>query len=325
MVTVSGRVVYRSVPVKQAFVFIYDSIDRMTKNLPLKSTTTDGNGNYSISLSGGKYYFTATKGYSIYSYSGRNPITVSGDKEMWVGFQAEGYLKSVVSEYDDEFSSAISGRVLLNNKPVEGAYVTLFMDGLDDFKGPGYSITSSDSNGEFFFEYLPESEYFVLARKRRSGERVGPIDDNDLYAYFPGNPLSTENGKMVEITLNSVSKIADERVNRAVLPDTGFAGRVLDTSGNPVAGMYVFAYTDSVIGHKRPEALSFKTDAGGRYVVELKKGGMYYIGARERHGDSPIPGELFGMYDKTDDHGIRVESGSFLEQIDIFVEKIMIK
>ncbi len=107
------------------------------------------------------------------------------------------------------------------------------------------------------------------------------------------------------------------------MPNTGIAGRILNAKGNPVAGAHVFAYTDPVIGHKRPAALSFATKDDGKYLLELKEGGTYYIGARQRHGDSPVPGELFGMYEETPDHGITVKTDTLLQGVDIVVEEIM--
>jgi uncharacterized GH25 family protein len=323
-IEVSGRVLYKDEPVTGAKISVYKNVIDMKNDNPVKKAVSDNNGSYSLELLPGRYFFTACKKETdLFSYSGRNPITVGASESCWVGFKTEKAGWITTTDYDDEFSSAISGKVLHNDDPVEDAFVTIFLDDSDDFKGPGYSMTSTGPDGGFFFDYLPESEYYVIARKRHSGEKAGPIYEDDLYAYFPGNPLSAQNGKVFDITLNTVSKIDDERIIRAALPDTGFSGKILDTAGNPVKGLHVFAYTDPVIGHKRPAALSLATKDDGGYVVELKEAGTYYIGARRYHGDSPEPGELFGMYDATDDHSIKVESNKFLQNIDIIVEEIM--
>jgi uncharacterized GH25 family protein len=324
-ITVSGRVLYKKAPVAGALVLAYKNLDDLANDRPGEKTTTDVNGDYSLGLLPGSYFFVAKKDDEYHSYSGRNPITLIGEKKYWVGFQVEKVTANKFDEYEDEFSSGISGKVLFNDTPVKDASVTIFLDASDDFKGPGYSLTTTDKNGEFFFDYLPESEYYIIARKRGAGEKVGPIYENDLYAYSPHNPLTAENGTMVYITLNAMSKIADERAEKTGLPATGFSGRVLNKNGNAMEGMHVFAYTDPVIGHKRPKALSLNTDKNGKYIVELKEGGTYYIGARQRHGDSPEPGEFFGMYDVTDDHSLKVKPDTFIENIDIIVEEIMLK
>ncbi|NIQ93416.1 MAG: carboxypeptidase regulatory-like domain-containing protein, partial [Desulfuromonadales bacterium] len=99
-------------------------------------------------------------------------------------------------------------------------------------------------------------------------------------------------------------------------------GRIVDAEGAPVAGLHVFAYVDRVIGHKRPAAMSAPTGKDGRFRLGLEKPGVYYVGARQNYGDSPIPGELFGMYDESADHGLKVESGRKIDDIEIIVEPI---
>ncbi|MFC1855945.1 collagen binding domain-containing protein [Thermodesulfobacteriota bacterium] len=293
-VTVSGRVLYRGAPLEAANVLLYKSIDDLQHNKPYKKCLTDEDGRYVTNkLKSGAYFFVASKGNDYFSYSGRNPVTLQGSDNFWVGFQAEKAEPQREADYDDEDSSAISGQVLYNGSAVPGASVTIFLDDSDDFKGPGYSISTTDSNGEFFFDYLEETEYYILVRKRSSGEKVGPIYAEDIFAYYHGNPISAENGKVKHVVLNSVKKIFDERAISTALPETGFSGKVIDKSGNPVMGVHVFAYTDPVIGHKRPKALSLVTKEDGKYVLELKDGGTYFIGARVRHLVNLCPRTLY--------------------------------
>lgn len=324
-VTVSGRVIFRDEPVSGADVVAYKSFEALKNAESFFTSATDSDGSFSLQIPPGAYFFIAKKENKYFSYSGRNPINFNIAGDYWLGFKAEKTAKIETSGYDDEYSCAVSGAVLYNDKPVKDAFVTIFLDASDDFKGPGYNIASSDSDGKFFFDYLPESEYFILVRKRGSGEKVGPIYEGDIYAYFDGNPLHTENGKIKNITINCVSKIDDQRARNAARPDTGISGVILDKNGAPLSGLYVFAYTDPVIGHKRPAALSLATGKDGRFVLALKDAGTYYIGAREKHGDSPEPGELFGMYDVTADHGVKVGADEFVEDIKIIVEKIMVQ
>ncbi len=322
---VTGRALYRGEPLQDADVSAYETVDDLVKNTPVAAAKTDSDGNYSMRVPQGRFFFAVRKGDTYYAYSGRNPVNITDADEHWLGFQAVKAETVTTTGYDDEFSSAISGVVMFNDAPVKNAAVTVFLDSLDDFKGPGYSMATSGPDGDFFFDYLPESGYFILVRKRGSGEKVGPMAEGDLYAYFPGNPVMTENGRTKNIVVNCVAKIDDERIVSNPPPATGIAGRILDRSGKPVAGLYVFAYTDPVIGHKRPYALSLATKDDGRFVLELKAGGVYYIGARQRHGDSPTPGELFGMYDLTPDHSIKVDNNNFIQDIDIIVEEIMMQ
>ena len=106
-----------------------------------------------------------------------------------------------------------------------------------------------------------------------------------------------------------------------VAKDSG-AYLTVTEDGKPVAGMHVFAYTERVIGHKRPAALSSPTGADGRFALQLPVAGTYYIGARQQYGDSPAPGELFGMYDESADHGLEVGPDAAAGRLRIVVEPI---
>jgi hypothetical protein len=99
-------------------------------------------------------------------------------------------------------------------------------------------------------------------------------------------------------------------------------GKVTDPADKPVPGVHVFAYTDRVIGHQRPAALSPPTGEDGIFTVYIKEPGTYYIGAREHYGDSPAPGELFGMYEETADHGLSIEEGQQVKDLHLVVEPV---
>ncbi len=168
--TVAGRVMYRDAPVKGAKVLVYKTIDDLLKRASVIEAETDPDGNYTMKVPAGRYFFIARKGDEYFSYSGRNPVSLTGTNDYWVGFQSEKITPIETTDYpDDELSSAIGGTVLLDDKPVKDAFVTIFLDDSDDFKGLGYNSAPTDENGEFFFDYLPESEYYMLVRKRASG------------------------------------------------------------------------------------------------------------------------------------------------------------
>jgi hypothetical protein len=182
----------------------------------------------------------------------------------------------------------------------------------------------TDADGYFAFDSLPESGYFLAARKRLDGQRVGPVREGDLYGIYPGNPLTARSGELARVTVHLAAKIKDaveaETFGRGGGPE--LRGLVTDAQGRGVAGVHVFAYTDRVIGHQRPAALSTPTGPDGAFVVRLPAPGTYSVGARELYGDSPAPGELFGMYDDSADHGLTVKDGEKPGAITIVVEPI---
>jgi hypothetical protein len=89
-----------------------------------------------------------------------------------------------------------------------------------------------------------------------------------------------------------------------------------------VSGVYAFAYEEKAMAQKRPAAISRVVDADGRYVLNLPRGGVYFLGARSDYGDTPGSGEWYGRYEGTADHSIGVEAGNSCAGIDITVEKI---
>ncbi len=228
--------------------------------------------------------------------------------------------------YGSDYSGAVEGRVLFEGEPLAGAVAYLYLDASEDLKGQGYrrSVPTGD-DGFFAFDELPESDYFLVVRKRRSGARVGPVLAGDLFGVHGANPIPVKAGKVAKADLEVVRKVREMPGVETVGGADGLTvrGRVVDGGGRPVSGVHVFAYTERVIGHQRPAALSASTDSDGAYALVLPASGTYYIGARQRYGDSPAPGELFGMYDETADHGLEVIED--VEGIRIVVEPVSLQ
>ena len=243
----------------------------------------------------------------------------------WVGLQSVPVSKTAVNVYEDDYSAAIEGQVLYEGSPLAGAYVYLYLDVAEDLKGQGYRLSlPTGPDGYFRFDGLPESDYYLVVRQRQNGQRVGPVQEGDLFGLFQGNPLTAKAGQVQQVTLHSVAKLKGASESETFGRATGpvLRGTVVDASGEGVAGVHVFAYVDRVIGHQRPAAISTPTTADGGFVVNLPEPGTYYVGAREAYGDSPAPGELFGMYEESADHGLTLEKGQNLDNLRIVVEPV---
>ena len=109
------------------------------------------------------------------------------------------------------------------------------------------------------------------------------------------------------------------------LSGTGIRGTVVDEEGQPKAGVYVFAYRNRVMGHSKPDYLTLPTGTDGAYSLFLGDGGLFYIGAREKSGGSPAPGEYYGFYEGSPDHGLVVPPGSIKKGVAITVRKVLEK
>jgi hypothetical protein len=321
-----GRVVHGIDPVSGIKVSAYKSLDFTGE--PLGTAATDAEGLYRLELPAGLYaLFARDDGRGLFAFCGRNPVAVA-EGRSWAGLQAVKMTPPQVAPYDDEYSGAIEGRVLFEGEPVAEARVYLYLDADTDLKGQGYRLSPpTGAQGRFSFEGLPESSYFLVARKRAGGGRVGPVREGDLQGVFHANPLYVKAGHLQQISIPMVTKMQQESGSETFVRATGMAvkGRAVNAEGAPLAGVHAFAYPDRVIGHQRPASLSLPTGEDGRFTLFFTEPGIYYIGAREEYGDSPMPGELFGMYDETADHGLEVVEGKTLRDVRIMVEPIRLE
>ncbi len=322
--TIEGRVVANDEPVADIQVGAYVNADFSTKPVAL-SSPSDKNGKFRLDLPAGLYsLYAMSPAKNLFAVCGRNPVAVA-DEPVWAGLKAVPIDPVASTPYADEYSAAIEGTVLLDGKPLENAYVYLYLDVNEDMKGIGYRISlSTGKDGRFSFDGLPESDYFLVARQRLKGGRVGPVLEGDALAIYPGNPLTATAGQTQQVILRAVQKTQEAADSESFIRASGMAirGTVTDPEGKPVSGVHVFAYTDRVIGHQRPDALSPPTAADGLFTVNLKEPGLYFVGARELYGDSPTPGERFGMYEVTADHSLKIEPDNLIDDVNIVVEVI---
>jgi hypothetical protein len=323
---IEGRVVGDDQPLSGVTVKAFAGLD-FTAAPVATAAPSAADGSFRLEVPPGSYaLFGWSADRSRFAFCGRNPVTVeAGGKAIWAGLQAVPVETPVKLPYDDPYSAALEGRVLFAGKPLADAYVYLYLDPSEDLKGQGYRMSApTDGNGAFSFDGLPESSYFLAVRKRQDGQRVGPVREGDLFGIYPGNPLTAHAGETVRVTLHLAAKVkeavAAETFGRGGGPE--LRGVVTDPAGRGVAGVHVFAYTDRVIGHQRPAALSTPTGSDGAFVVHLPAPGAYYVGARQLYGDSPAPGELFGMFEESADHGMTIKAGETRESVRIVVEPI---
>jgi hypothetical protein len=334
-----GRVVREGEVVAGARVFVYRTFPDVMGRRPFAaSAPTADDGSWKIDLPRGKYYLVAKKRKAgdgdgpvspgdDFAYHGSNPVTVVPGKYTHVGFSVVRLeQEGAYEEAADKGSGSLAGVVTLNGKPVEGVNVLLYVDDKHDFRGMAYSASPpTRADGMFRFDFLPEADYYVLARKRATGKGAGPLTDGDTFGFYVANPVPVKAGKAARIRFGVISKAAEIGKEDSLFRDTGtyVTGKVLDKEGKAVKGVYAFAYTEKSMAHRRPDHISKPVDDAGRYVIHLPQGGKYYIGARSEYGDTPGYGEWYGRYEGTPDHSVRIETGHVLEKIDMVVEQIL--
>ncbi len=320
---ISGKVTYNNEPLSGAFVYLYrDAGDNFEDKAAYVSEETGVDGSFRIKANPGSYYLIARKGEDneYYCFYGGNPLLVNPGQVWRVG------LSLVKKKTPDAgllipgmpHGTGIRGLVLFNGKPLSGAQVMVYLNANSNFKGLGFDQRFTDARGRFIID-LPEGTYYLLVRKRRSGQMAGPLVTGDYYAYYEGNPLVVRDGKYLDAALTCVVKqdrVKDEREGQTIV-----SGLVVDKEGRPLAGVYVGAYLSSqVMG--RPAYVSPLTGNDGLFQLELPKGGKYYLMGRDTYSGPPAPGDLFGWYSGSEDHSIVIETGAKLENLKIIVAPV---
>lgn len=207
-------------------------------------------------------------------------------------------------------------------QPVEGAVIDVYRPG-EDIRGPPFTqLGPLGSAGEFDIE-LPPGEYILVARKRESGEKTGPIREGDLKSDPLRIQVEANNTLQADLLAYVKTGNPKESFGAETGWKTAIAGRVLDPEGNPLAGLRVHVY-DHVQMSERPKFVSAKTGPDGRYSVKLPEGGTYYLCARDQYGGPPKVGDLYGRYDKgtVDPSAVIVPEGTTLDEIDITVHTV---
>jgi len=151
---------------------------------------------------------------------------------------------------------------------------------------------------------------------------MGPLRSGDYSGYAPENPVRVSSGRVTLLSI-PVLEVPEkiDLLSNSLFGQTSLHGQVLNQAGQPVAGIRVVLYSDAQM-FNRPGYVSQPTDAEGRFVLSFPHGGTYYLAARQQLGGAPAPGELYGTYDGTPDHSLKIETGEQKEGVMIRVEEM---
>lgn len=322
----SGRVTWRGAPVAGARVALFDRYDGSGKP-PLSSVITAGDGGFRAEAPHGSYYVVAAGTFEktpVFAFSGQNPVRIDSGTR-WLGMKAVPAEVPEIRPGSRSRGAVVSGEVVSGGVPVENAFVYVYSGADSGFKGMGVAMSPpTGPDGRFEIEHLPESTYFLVARRRGGGGMTGPLEKGDLYGFHPANPVYLREGAAAVVLMDLVEKektLSYSEVTSGT--ETVLRGRVLDRAGRPQEGVYAFVYDDRVFGHQRPFGHSGRTGRDGTFAIYLDRPGTYYLGARENFGNSPKPGERFGFFDGTPDHSVAAVGGKAVEGLTIVVEPIL--
>jgi hypothetical protein len=293
----------------------------LTGDEGVRSAPTSSAGEFALELAPGRYYLLA-RGRAAFAYYGRNPLSVPEGGVEKINLLAVPDNLPAPDVTAVNFDTGFVGRVTEAGQPVSGAVVMVYTDLSSQLKGLGL-LMSQPTGADGYFEIpLSAGTYYLVVRKRSSGMMAGPLRAGDLFGYYPANPVEVQESQLLAVAIPVIS-VPDkvERYAATLFGNTSISGRILDSTGKPVAGAQAVLYEDPSMLN-RPLFVSQKTSADGAFVLSFPDGGTYYLAARDTLGGTPAPGDLYGRYNGTPDHSIKITSGKTLSKIDITVEEV---
>ncbi len=328
---IEGEVRFNDKPLGQARVEFYLKSGEERSSSPFSVATTDTQGRFHAELPAGDYYLVGKKKEQgggvnrmlMVEYP-QNPVVVDSGlvKVEPLALSEVGFAGAIASDG----KTHVSGRLMFEGQPLAEGFVYVYTRG-DALTGPSYGlVVHAEEDGRFDLPLSP-GRYWLAARKRSDGSRVGDPQVGDLNGEYPGNPLVLAAGEEKVLQPWSLERVTSsgrqERMTtgKFVKTSTWLSGRVVDEDQQPVSGIYLFAYRDSrMIG--KPSFISTPTEQDGSFRIYLDLAGEYFIGARSTFGGPLEPGEWVGTFDGRADHGVVVEAEQETALGDIQVREV---
>lgn len=334
--TIQGKASYEGQGLAGATVSLYSVAGgRITGKADYEIAQTAEDGSFTFVATPGQYFLVVKKfkdpanpgaAGDSFSYYGGNPIVVGEGETINMGVNATPI--QPLAEKSKAGGTGIRGRIFADGKPLPRTRVTLYQDATTIFRGIGYASVVSNDKGEFSFSLEP-GKYYVIARKRLDGEKMGPLTEGDFFGFAHDNPVKVEQDRFTMVSINASTKHVkvkeggqDITLGGTVKAGaTTISGVIRDKNGKPVAKVYAAAYRDSMMTQK-PDFISSPTGPDGTFTISLSEGGEYFVGARNTLGGPAERGDLLGRYAGNEDHMVKIATDEKLSGIDIVVELV---
>ncbi len=222
---------------------------------------------------------------------------------------------------DGQGGTGIQGHVFVESggAALPDGYVNIYPDAVTNLLGPSkFMSIPTDAEGNFQME-VPPGVYYVVARKRLSGQPTGPLSPGDYYSEHQRLVTRVEPGKIVVVKLPVAVMKAPMFFNSRQTDQqttTGIKGVLVNQEGQPVRGGFAMAYLNQEM-KRLPDFISTLSDEQGQFTLYLPEGGTYYLGARIQAWDMPTHGEPYGVYGGETAEAVQVVDNRFVEEVRI--------
>ncbi len=216
---------------------------------------------------------------------------------------------------DSAGQTGISGRVSDRaDRGVADAWVYAYRNTSSSLRGPADFGVRTDSRGDYFLDMV-DGSYYLIARWRQDGGEAGPPRAGDAWAILEKNPIQVESGRIsrADFRLRGVQAGQPVLLRSGSLSQgkTGFTGRLVDSSGEPLPGAFALAYSDLDF-RRMPDYTSAVVGSDGRFQLYLP-GGRYCLAARTRTRGQPVAGEPYGLLDAGDSGCLATVENSLID------------
>lgn len=216
--------------------------------------------------------------------------------------------------------TGIAGMVVdQKGRPASGGFVYAYRSARGGMRGPADFEAVVTADGSYFLD-LVEGRYHLVARMRQGGADAGPPRAGDAWAIFPGNPVpvNAERTSRADFRLQGVAQPMLLKQGSLTSGDTGYCGRIVDSSGRPVAGAFALAYADTDY-RRMPDHTSPAVGEDGRFSLFVPQKGRYCLAVRTKTRGQPMAGELFGLLGAGEGGCREIKDGEIIDVGDITV------
>ncbi|NIQ95661.1 MAG: carboxypeptidase regulatory-like domain-containing protein [Desulfuromonadales bacterium] len=220
---------------------------------------------------------------------------------------------------DGQGRTGVIGKVTIkeSGEAIKGAYVNIYPNTISNLLGPSQFISlPTDDSGRYSVD-VPPGTYYVVARKRMSGNPTGPLSTGDYYSEHQRIVTTVRDGRLSVVDLEVAPMKAPMFFKKQVVErqtDTAISGRLVTAEGKPVVGGFAMAYSDPEM-KRLPDYASTLSDATGNFTLYLPEGGSYYLAARIHAWDMPKPGEPYGIYGNGDPQLVTIDAGERIDDV----------